>query len=174
MAESRKPTMAWNPRAGRWEFWVRDKSGPIVTIDGNGLSVARGSLSYNQLTVGSLLSGNTLNIGGIGSIADARVQRLILGGGTISLLKKFTGTIALTAVGTGSVAVATISGQGSAGIAVGDLVFGNPKAALSGVGIAGFYVPTTNVVNVYISNPNSQGGGSLPATGIDIYVQRST
>ena len=121
------------------------------------------------IQVGTLATLQATVIVGIGSIADSRIQRTLIGGGaTLSLVTKLTGTLALAAIGTGAMAVATVTGMGSAGVAVGDLIFGNPKAALSRIGLVGWFVPTTNVVNAYIMNPSDQGGGSLPAVGVDL------
>ncbi len=220
MSESKRPLGGlWNPRSRRWEWWVGDKSGPIVTIDGNGVQVNAGSLAYSALAIGSLMSSDTLNVGGqgsiqnlnvptlatlraivvgaqgsiqnlnvptlatlrainvagVGSIASADIPTLKVGagGGALTLRMKVTGTISLAAVGTCGVGVATMTGIGSSGIAVGDLVTVTPKAAISGVGFVGAYIPTTNVVNVYVVNPDILSAGSLPAVGIDAHISRS-
>lgn len=214
MAESRKPTFAWDSHNKRWGFWVGDKTQPIVTIDGNGLTVNKGSLSYNALTVGSLIAGDTLNIGAQGSIQDVNVGTLatlqaintggqgsianlntttgtittlnavnvakltrvqVGGGGTISYMAKFTGTIPLTNVPTAGAAVATMTGVGSSGIAVGDLLSYNLKAAsIAGIGIVSCIVPTTNVVVFKVLNPAIDTAGSQPPVGVDVMVTRTT
>ena len=172
MAESRKPVFAWNPRNKRFEWWVSDKTQPIAYIDGNGLTVNKGSLSYSSLTVGTLTTTRTLNVTTVGSIAQVRATNLILGGGTISLITKVTGTIVLAAVGTNAVAVATVTGLGSAAIAVGDMVTVTPRAAITGVLLGLGWIPTTNVVIVPVCNPSGVGGGSLPAVGVDVLITR--
>ena len=41
------------------------------------------------------------------------------------------------------------------------------------VGVAGFYVPTNNVLNVFLQNSKPDSAGSFPATGWDIVALRS-
>lgn len=92
---------------------------------------------------------------------------------TVTRLLSFVGSsAALSAVGTATTAIATITA--ATGVAVGDKVFGNPRVALGGdLGLGGFHVPTTNVINALITNPSPDGGGSLPARGWDITVVRA-
>jgi len=174
MVESRKPTFAWNPRAGRWEFWGKEKGAPIVTIDtANGLTVNKGSLSYASLAVGSLTESDTLNVGGVGSLANVQAASLtVAGGGAVTYLKKMGGTLPLTNVPTAGAAVATITGMT---VAVGDTLYATVKATglIAGIGIAGVHIPTTNVVVAKLVNPAIDTAGSQPAVGIDIVAIRS-
>ena len=85
---------------------------------------------------------------------------------------------AITAVGTLAIAVGTISIAGTvnaSGVAMGDKIFGVPKADRSGghVGVVGFYVPTTNTLNVWLQNSKADSAGSFPATGWDVIAFRS-
>jgi len=85
----------------------------------------------------------------------------------------FVGTSAgITAVGSAAVAVGTVTN--ATGLAVGDIVFGNPKVALAGhVGAVGFHVPTNDTLNVYIANIKPDSAGSIPAEGWDIFAIRT-
>jgi hypothetical protein len=144
-------------------------------VDGNGLAVNKGSLTYSAVTIGSLASGQAANFAGVGSIAQADIPNLKIGagGGQITLVAKVTGTIALAAVGTATTGVATMTGVGSAGVAVGDIIRIMPKAAQAGgVAISGPYIPTTNVINVYVTNPQPNTAGSLVAVGVDALILR--
>ena len=95
------------------------------------------------------------------------------GGGTAFTKEaKLTGTIgAMTSVGTAATAVGTVTGM--TGLAIGDVVTIMPKAAIGGLlGIGGAYVPTTNTLNVWITNPSPDSAGSLIATGFDVIYKR--
>lgn len=161
MAESQKPkNMYWNPVRKRWEVKGIAKGNVPLFVDDSGL--------------GSDVGIRTAQVASITTLHNTRAR--IGDGGTISLIKKFTGTLpAITGIGSGATAVNTLSNVASAGIAVGDLVFGNVKAALGGhTGLGGFFVPTTNVVNAYIQNTKPDSAGSFVAVGADILVLRSS
>ena len=152
-----KANFWYNARDKRWE--LKNRSGVLSTFwhdDG-----------YAQDEGGRVVKG-------IGTLADARIARAMIGGGaTISLIDKHTGTVTGLAVGTALTAIGTITGLGSAAIAVGDLVFVNTKVpSLGNVGIAGCRIPTTNVVNVYFNNPVLTDIGSIPHTGVDVFRVR--
>ena len=97
------------------------------------------------------------------------------GGGTLGLITRLSGTIpGISAIGSGAVAVATITGQASAGIAVGDLIFGMPRAAIGGnTGIVAYIVPTTNLVNAHIANTKPDSAGSFVSVGVNLLQIRS-
>ena len=95
-------------------------------------------------------------------------------GSQVSQVLGFTGTnAAITAVGSGAIAVGTITN--AMGIAAGDKIFGAMKADRSAghVGVAGFYVPINNVLNVFLQNSKPDSAGSFPATGWDTVALRS-
>lgn len=147
--------------------------GSLATANLTNVIMTTGTLT--NINVGTLLAVQNENVGGIGSHASARIAQMkVGGGGTLTYFDCFTGTIALSAVGTNTVTVATISGLGSAGIAVGDLILVNAKAAIAGVMMGQGWIPTTNVVVVPVVNPSDIGGGSLPAVGVDVFVTRIT
>lgn len=137
----------WNPQSRRFESKGQDG---LV----KGYVNATG-LGADQLTAGTL----------------ATIQATKIGGGAqINKVHKFVGTnLALTAVGTGAVAIATMLG---AVCAVGDSVFASPKADVSArhVGLAGLRVPTTNVINMLLQNSKPDSAGSYPGTGWDVTV----
>ena len=156
MGLGRAQNWYFNPVTQAWE--LRGKTGkPIAQFGEAGLNTFEKTATIANVNVGSTLTVNNLVAGG---------------GGAVSFMDKIVGSIALAAIGTAGVAVATVAGLGSASIAVGDIVSVNPKAAISGIGLAGVHVPTTNVVNVYVVNPSDTGGGSLPAVGVDVLVAR--
>ena len=107
---------------------------------------------------------------------DEQVSRLaklrIAEGGTIGAFTKLTGTLTgIAPIGTGAVAVGTVTGV--TGIAVGDLIHVMPKAALAGnIGFVGAYIPTTNTVNIYVANTKSDSAGSLVDVGVDLLHMR--
>jgi len=152
----------FNPVTRAWE--LRGSTGVLAQIGEAGLNL-----------FGKTATIANINVGTLATLCNVSATSVTVGadGGAVTKIDKIVGTIALAAIGTGSVAVATITGLGSAGIAVADCVWVNPKAALSGVGLTGVHVPTTNVVNVYVSNPSDQGGGSLPVVGCDVLVIRA-
>ena len=84
----------------------------------------------------------------------------------------FVGTsAAIAAVGTGNVVTGTITN--ATGLAVGDIVFANPKSTLSSnIGIAGFHMPTTNTLNVYFQNALPATVASQAAVGWDVFAIR--
>ena len=152
--ESRRPhNWFYNHVSGRWELRSGKQGAPAMSIEEAGFNI--------HGRTGTLGAIDVLNVANLG---QARVG----GGGNISLIKKFTGTLPATTVGTGQTGVATMTGVASAGIAVGDIVFGNAKGALSDGGIAGWIVPTTNVVTARLSS------GAFPNIGVDIVVLRTT
>jgi len=130
----------------------------IIRTNGAGFRIVGGSGTLQNVGVGTL----------------ATLQSLKLGGGsTLGAAYKLTGTCAgIAAIGSGAIAVGTITGM--TGVAVGDAVMGAPKADVSAghVGIGGFFVPTTNVVNVWLQNSKPDSAGSFPATGFDIFAVR--
>lgn len=149
MGLGRAQNWYFNPVNQAWE--VRGKAGTVrASIDEVGVYGVNA-----RFTTGTLAIANIANL-------------KVAGGGTISLIQKFTGTLPTVTVGTGQTGIATMTGVGSAGIAVGDMVFGNAKAALSDSGIAGFIVPTTNVVTARLTS------GVFPNVGVDIVVVRTT
>ncbi len=97
-------------------------------------------------------------------------KTLTFGAQAVSAFKKHTGTIALSAIVTNTVGVATVTGL--SGIAVGDLVFVVPKSAIAGKTLGQAVVATTNTVNVYVNNPNISSAGSLAAVGVDVFQVR--
>ena len=105
----------------------------------------------------------------------ATIEAATIGSGTqLDFILGFTGSSALlTAIGTGAIAVGTITN--ATGLAVGDKVFGTPKTNFAGghVGPAGFFVPTANVLNVFLQNSKPDSAGSFPAVGWDIVAVRT-
>lgn len=149
MAKPRE--LRWNSTAQRWESAGRD--GLVKAYqDETGWGA-------NQLTVGTLA---TLQAARVGS------------GPQINFMLGFIGSSAsITSVAVGEITIGTITN--ATGLAVGDKVFGNPKAATlqtGRLGIAAFYVPTTNVLNVHIANLGTVAG-SLPAVGWDMFAVRN-
>jgi|SRR3990167_224065 len=147
-----KANLWFNSRDNRWE--VRDKYGDAIAYFYSGGIVAPGK-------TGTLAD---LNIGTLATLRTAAIG----GGTTITKIVKFSGTLTgITSVGTTAVAVGTVTG---ATVAVGDTVFGVPKADRSAghVILGEFYVPTTNVVNVMLMNPRVDSAGSYPSTGVDM------
>ena len=142
----------WNPQSARFESKGRD--GLIKAY------VSESGLGADNAAVGSTAT-----------IRTGAIARLAVGGGeTLTKVHKFVGTsLALAAVGTGIIAVGTILG---AVCAVGDSVFGVPKTDRSagGIGIAGFRVPTTNVINILVQNSIQDSAGSYPGAGFDMTV----
>lgn len=166
MAESQLPkNMYWNPTNKRWEVGGKNKNRPIFFADESGLGSDVG-----------IRSSQTGSFNAVNANAFVNTARVIVGGGTISLIKKLLGTIPLINVGTNSVAVATITGMGSAGIAVGDTIYPTVRAAglVAAVIMGQAWVPTTNVVNIALSSPAINTAGSQSPVGIDIVVVRST
>ena len=141
----------YNPVAQRWESKGRDE---LVKAH-----IGESGLGANDLTIGTL----------------ATIQNIIVGSGSRqTFILGFTGTnAAITSIGTGAIAQGTITN--ATGIAVGDKVFGVPKADRSAghVGFAGFHVPTTNTLNVWVQNSKPDSAGSFPATGWDIITFRT-
>jgi len=81
--------------------------------------------------------------------------------------------VASGALGIGTLQSATGSGVSCSELAIGDVVFGVPKVALSSVALAGFRVPTTSTLNVYVHTVGEDAGGSLAAgTGFNIVAMR--
>ena len=118
-----------------------------------------------------------LHVGTQATIRNLDINQILKVGddGTdIAKILLLIGTLpAIAAVGSGATAVATITGVASAGIAVGDRVTGQPLAAFAGhLGLGGFFVPTTNVVNAYIQNTKPDSAGSLIPKGIALTVIR--
>jgi hypothetical protein len=144
----------WDSKNRSWTF--RGSNGnPAAYIYDGGFVFPEKTGTIANVNVGTLATLNTTKIGG---------------GTTITKVAKHTGTIALAAIGTSAIAVATVSGLGSANIAVGDLIFYTLKGAATAASVfAGkAYIPTTNVVCIDVGNTLDTGGGSLPAVGVDI------
>ncbi len=126
--------------------------------------------TMTNVNVGTALVAQTVRVAGVGSLADARVQRIIVGvGATLSIITKISGTLpTIAAVGSGATAIATVGGVASSGILVGDFLvlklYGDPG---NNMGVGGYYIPTTNVVNVLIQN-TQDAAGSLAGLGVDI------
>ena len=167
-----KANWFYNSRDKKWE--IRDRFGVNVfeIADGGAIKVKGALTGVTDITVATLSSMQAANVAGVASLADTRIERVKVGGGaTLSFLTKLTGTLGgLAAVGTNTVAVATITGMT---VTPGDMVFGTPKVALAGgIGIVGYFVAATNTVNAYVVNPSIASAGSLPHTGIDVTILR--
>jgi len=141
--------------------------------------IAAGAAVLTNVTIGTLASVRGLNVNTQGSVQNLNVGTLatlqaanIGAGDTLSKIGFLSGTLGgIAAVGTSAIAVGTVTGM--TGLAVGDKVFGLPKSALAGnIGIAGFHVPTTNVLNAYVINPDPVTAGSLPSVGLDVLYIR--
>jgi hypothetical protein len=179
--ETRRPQpWFYNGAAGRWELRGRQKGEPVAWADENQFYV-RGTLAYDALSVGTQATIRDVVIANTGSIANLTTTNGLLNntklgatGGTISVLLGLTGTLpGITGIGSGGVAVATMTGVASAGVAAGDIIFGVPKAALGGhTGIVGWHVPTTNVINAYIANTKPDSEGSFVPVGVDVAALR--
>lgn len=147
----------WNPTAQRWENAGR--SGNVTTyINDSGIGVN-----------GVATVSKTLNVASLSTLQAVKVGD----GQQVDYIRKATGTIAeISAIGTGAIAIGTITGIASLGVAVGDVVFGNLKADRSGghVGLAGIYVADVNLIKVFLQNSMPNSAGSFPHTGIDIAV----
>ena len=142
----------WSQVNSRWEADGRD---------GNTKGyIGEGGIGGNNVTVATL--------------ADITGALKIGAGAETSFIEKYTGTLAGGSIGTASILRQTITG--SHACAIGDLVFGNLKTDRSAghVGIGGFMVPTTNTVDVWLQNSKPDSAGSLPATGVDVYILRGT
>lgn len=127
-----------------------------------------------NLTVGTLGTIRAVTVAGTGSIGivDIGTSVKVAAGTAVTLINKFVGTLAaIAAVGTMATAVGTVTGFTGA---VGDFVFGVPKAAIAGnIGVIGFRVPTTNCLNAYLVNPQVDSAGSLAAAvGFDLFQIR--
>ena len=88
----------------------------------------------------------------------------VLGKVTLNVVGSSAG---VAAAGIGSIGVVVGTITNCTGLAVGDVVFGNPVSAMgvNAGGFAGFHIPTTNTLNVYST-------GTLPAMGWDIIAFR--
>ena len=142
-----------------------------------GKGSSRPGLRYNSITQRWEVTGKGGAIkASFGDDDLTRLNQLEIGatGDTITKMYSFVATLsAAIAIGSGVLGVGTLqsltgSGVGCAEIAIADKVFGNPKVALSSVLVAGFHVPTTNTLNVYLTPRPEAGAGSLAACGFDI------
>ena len=151
-----KANWFYNSRDKKWE--LRDRAGVNVfeVADGGAVKVKGALTGVTDITVGTLATLRQMQVGG---------------GATVSFITKVTGTLlGLASVGTNTCAVSTLTGMT---VAIGDTIFVTPKVAISGgIGIAGAYMPTTNTVNVIVTNPNIASAGSLPHTGVDVTILR--
>ena len=142
----------------KWYYSARDKKWILTNRGGNQI--------FAVVEDGVAIA-NTLAVAGVGSFADARLQRIKLGlGATLSLFNKITGTIAaIAAIGSGAVAIGTLTLVGGS-INVGDVIFGNTDQALAGhIGIAGYWIPSINTINFAIANHKPDSAGSFPGCG---------
>lgn len=150
----------------------------IQALTTAGLSTLTSALittgTATNVNVGTLATIRSFSTTGVGSIGDAQIAGLTVGASGTKLLNllKFTGTIAgIAAIGSGAVAVGTVTGMT---VTTGDSIFVTPKVTLTGhVGIVGALCPSTNTVNVFIANHKPDSAGSLPDTGVDVWVFRS-
>ena len=152
-----KANVFYNAKERRWE--IRNRSGaPAAIFSDDG---------YNKDYGGRITDG-------VASLASARITSAAVGAGkAISFITKLSGTLPAIAVGTGLGKIGTVTNMGSGAIAVGDIIHVVQKGALAGqVMIGGAYVPTTNVVNVYVTNPHPGDIGSMPHVGIDVLQMR--
>ena len=126
-----------------------------------------------RITTGTITNAN---VGTLATIQKASVAQLVVGGQTVTSILEASGTFpGLTAVGTEGVGVATMTGVASLGVLAGDVVFGVPKGALAAnIGFSHFYVPTTNVINIYVVNNSQASAGSQPAVGVDVVAMRAS
>lgn len=149
-----KANWFWDTKNRRWT--LRDGTGqPIMYGSGAGIETAN------------------VNVTSTGSISAAQVQTIkIKAGNTVSKGIAVAGTLPLTNIGSGAVTTVTLTGVASAGIAVGDLIFGRADGALiANVGIAGLLIPTTNVVTVMLANTNPASVGSFSPIGFKAWIQ---
>lgn len=95
------------------------------------------------------------------------------GGTGIKKIGKLSGTLLpLAAVGTALSAISTVSNM--TGLAIGDVVIFNVKQAIGGnLNIGAAFIPTTNTLNVYITNTQTTTAGSLVAKGVDVIYYRT-
>lgn len=159
----------FNTTSRRWELRGTKIGDPLMAVGDDGLTInAPYTITSANITTGSIASATIAQ----GNIAQFQVG----GGGTLSYIKKFVGTLTgIAAVGTAAVAVGTMTGIGSAGIAVGDLVLVVPKVALAGhIGFVGAYVPSINTINVLVANTKPDSAGSFVAVGVDALIIRSS
>lgn len=146
---SSRPGLKYNSITQRWE--VIGKGGVVKASFGDS-----GLTKVTQLEVGA---------------TGKKVTKLY---GFVATLVANT-TIGSGVMGVGTLQSATGSGVGCSEIAIGDMIFGNPKVALTSVVIAGFYVPTTSTLVVNLTPRPEAGGGSLAAgSGFDIVSVRTT
>ncbi len=135
------------------------------------LAVAgQGTIANLEADVGTITDLN------VGTLATADALR-VGSGASVAFIHSFIGSSALiTGLGTLIHAVATIAIAAGADLAVGDRVFGNPKAG-AGLGprisVGPFRVPSINTLNVDIANLDPDSAGSFPAVGWDLTVMRS-
>ena len=149
-----KANWYWDTKNRRWT--LRDGAGVTqLLVDNGGVAVTN------------------MNVTSTGTLSAAQVQTIkIKAGNTVSKGIAVAGTLPLTNIGSGSVTTVTLTGVASAGIAVGDLIFGRADGALiANVGVAGLLIPTTNVVTVMLANTNPASVGSFPPIGFKAWVQ---
>ena len=142
-------------KAKNW-FWSSIRNAWLLTGKGGTEIAELGDAGLRLASTGTLPA---INVG----------STLTLGGGTgLNKIGVVTGTILpLTSIGSGATAISTISGM--SGITTGDKVFISPIAAIGGhtnLGVA--FVPSTNTVNVWISNTKPDSAGSFVAVGADV------
>ena len=155
-----KANFWYNSRDRRWELRRRDGTCIAFWSDDG----------YSRDEQGRVVAGvATLQTGQVGTLR-------IAAGDNVSRLFSAIGTSpAVAAIGSASTVVATLTGMGSIGAAVGDKVFGNPKQALAGhIAFGGLHIPTTNVLNVYLANTKPDSAGSAPAIGWDVVIYRGS
>ena len=142
-----RPRIKYNPRSQQWE--LRGKGGAIkATFQDDGDNQLLGNLEVG------LTSDKMSKLYGFVATLSAAVA------------------VASGALGVGTLQSSTGSGVGCSELAVGDMVFGVPKVSLATVGLAGFRVPTTSTLNVYLHTIGEDAGGSLAACGFDMVAFR--
>lgn len=138
--------------------------------------MAKSSLDFNPRTNRWEVKGRNGDIelafgeGGLYSKAGVKAGS---SGTTMGQIRKLTGTLPATNVGSAAGAVVTITGM--TGLAIGDMVFITPKVAFTdaNLGIGAVRIPTTNTLNVTLINHRAATAGSTAAIGVDVLAFRS-
>ena len=148
---SSRPSLKYNSINKRWE--VKGKGGQTIASFGDDGTATTITAETTSLEVGAT-------------------------GDAFTKMYKFVATLtAAVAIGSGAIGIGTLasltgSGVGCSELAINDFVMGVPKVNLATVGIAGFRVPTTNTLNIYLHTLGEDAGGSLAACGFDIVAFR--
>ena len=180
----------YSTRENRWR--LSGKAGAsLLEVGDNGQLIHKGTTRvesvatfHTLLNVGTQILSRALNIAEIATIGQslnvgtlATLEKMRIGGKHyLSRILTAVGTSPNTNAPTLSIAIANLSGIGSLGIDVGDIVLVHQKDSLAGgnAGYVGHLVPTTNVIEVHMLYASGLVGGSIVAAGWDILVFKAS